>query len=424
MTSIHFPHSFTTDRSSRFSASSIDQDPVLANGTDSTADFIADVPPLAPSLTNRWSFVGFITWVIFGTFSAGEWLFGLASMMMGLAILAAIPILQFLTLGYMLETAGRMVRTGKFSSGFIGIRFAARAGGIVACSWLMLLPLRYLSDVAFTASIIDPEGRRAASLRLLVLVLTYLLGFHLVMAIARGGKIRYFLWPFNFVWVIKQIYRGNAYARARDATWERLVSLRLPYYFWLGLRGFAGTLFWLIFPVTLLALGHAPTPIAPIFGVIGAIWLGVMVLYLPILQTRFAAENRFRALFEWREARLVYGRAPWAISFALMLSLLFAIPLYLFKIEVLPAEALWLPSLFFILFIFPARYLMGFAISLAYKRPQKRHWFFRWTGRLPLLPAALFYVLFVFLSQYTSWNGIVSMYEQHAFLVPVPFSGN
>ena len=45
----------------------------------------------------------------------------------------------------------------------------------------------------------------------------------------------------------------------------------------------------------------------------------------------------------------------------------------------------------------------------------------RWTGRLPLLPVAGFYVLVVFFTQYTSWNGVWSLYEQHAFLVPVPF---
>ena len=59
----------------------------------------------------------------------------------------------------------------------------------------------------------------------------------------------------------------------------------------------------------------------------------------------------------------------------------------------------------------------------AAKRSGPRHWFFRWTGRLPLLPAALFYVLVVFFTQYTSWNGVWGLYEQHAFLVPVPFFG-
>jgi hypothetical protein len=67
--------------------------------------------------------------------------------------------------------------------------------------------------------------------------------------------------------------------------------------------------------------------------------------------------------------------------------------------------------------------LIGWALGRAQFRPTPRHWFFRWTARLPLVPAALFYVLIVFFTQYTSWNGIGSLYEQHIFLLPVPFVG-
>ncbi len=62
---------------------------------------------------------------------------------------------------------------------------------------------------------------------------------------------------------------------------------------------------------------------------------------------------------------------------------------------------------------------MGYAA----RRPAPRHWLLRWTARVPLLPMAAFYVLIVFFTQYTSWNGAWSLYEQHAFLVPVPFFG-
>ena len=50
-----------------------------------------------------------------------------------------------------------------------------------------------------------------------------------------------------------------------------------------------------------------------------------------------------------------------------------------------------------------------------------RHWIFRVLGRMAIVVAALFYVLVVFLAQYTSWGGASSLYEQHAFLLPVPF---
>ncbi|HKB02845.1 MAG TPA: hypothetical protein VKD90_11540, partial [Gemmataceae bacterium] len=55
-----------------------------------------------------------------------EWLFGFVSLIGGLAVLAAIPVLQFLSLGYLLEAGGRVARSGRFRDGFIGIRTAAR----------------------------------------------------------------------------------------------------------------------------------------------------------------------------------------------------------------------------------------------------------------------------------------------------------
>jgi hypothetical protein len=152
--------------------------------------------------------------------------------------------------------------------------------------------------------------------------------------------------------------------------------------------------------------------------------LALVLLYVPFLQIRFAVENRFRALFEWRMVRRHFAKAPYAFVFALFITLLFAIPLYLLKIETLPSEAAWLPSLFFIAFIFPARLLAGWAYGLAAHRPQPRHWFFRWTARMPLLPLTLLYCFIVFWTQYTSWNGVVSLYEQHAFLLPVPYLGS
>jgi hypothetical protein len=42
---------------------------------------------------------------------------------------------------------------------------------------------------------------------------------------------------------------------------------------------------------------------------------------------------------------------------------------------------------------------------------------------VPFVPVAGFYVLIVFFTQYTSWNGVGSLHEHHAFLVPVPFFG-
>jgi len=156
---------------------------------------------------------------------------------------------------------------------------------------------------------------------------------------------------------------------------------------------------------------------------LGELLLGIVVLYLPLLQMHYAAENRFRAMFEVRAVRQRLQRAPWAFAFALLIALAAAIPLYLVKIEMIPREAAWLPSLVFVMFIYPARLLAGWAFGRAARREKPRNWFFRWTGRLAMLPIALIDVVVVYFSQCTSWDGIYSLYEQHPFLLPAPFLG-
>lgn len=400
----------------------VDEPPTVLDAlpAEPKAEVPLDVLPASPSrlsaLTFTWHFLRYVH-------SIFEWLFGVVVLMIGLAVLAALPVLQFLSLGYLLEAGGRVARTGRLREGFIGVRLAARLGGLVLGCWLMLLPVRFIADLAYSAQIIDPDGHVAAAWRVGLFVLIVVTALHIGLSCARGGRLRYFFWPLSFNWVFLRVLRGGYYAEARDAVWDTALSLRLPYYFSLGFRGFVGALGWLVLPVTLLALGRLSGPLGTLVGFCGAVALALVLVYLPFLQMRLAMTNRLSAVFEIREVRRNFRSAPWAFAFSFVVTLLFALPLYLLKIEMVPREAAWLPSLVFIAFIFPARLLTGWAMSRAVHRETPRHWFFRWTGRLPFLPAALFYVLIVFFTQYTSWNGVWSLYEQHAFLVPVPFFG-
>ena len=85
--------------------------------------------------------------------------------------------------------------------------------------------------MAESAQIIDPGGRAAAGWRVGLLILIGVTFVHIVATCARGGKLRYFLWPFNVFWLVGRLRRGGYYAEARDAVWDMPVSLRLPYYF-------------------------------------------------------------------------------------------------------------------------------------------------------------------------------------------------
>jgi len=376
-----------------------------------------------------------------------EWPFGVATLIGGLALLAAVPLLGFLSLGYLLEAGGRLVRTDAerqrylyarkrnwlvrlFLGGwltlrdsFIGVRKAARVGGIVLGIAIMMLPLRFLSSMYLSAEIIEPGGAAARGWKFALIGLTVLMALRIGLALARGGRLRYFFWcTGNLVWLLRRLWRGGYYAEARDAVWDFVVALRLPYYWWLGFRGFVGGLIWLAIPVSLVALVHK----APLVGLVGGVWLALVLLCLPFLQMRLATENRFRACFELGAVLSRFGRAPWAFAFALFVTLLFSLPLYLLKIEAPRREDVWLwalLSLFFVVFIYPTRLVAGWAYARGGRREKPRNWFFAATGLLAMLPSAALYVFLVALTQYTSWEGVASLYEQHPFLLPVPFMG-
>jgi len=451
---------------------------LLAPLSPATEPVVADSPdePVAraPSARRPWpnTVRGWVEWTVAGVDSLVDWLFGAASLIVGLAVLSAIPPLFLLSLGYLLEVSGRIARTGHFTAGFVGVRKAAVVGRILFGSYIVLFPLRLTLSMAVDGRLIDPTSAATRNWAFAHSLLSIVLGIHVIVACARGAKLRHFLWPFPAPWklykvawwlvrlpwrVMRRVFSpvlrmlgwsksvpaasdvsettpiaaaerprwrreplrtfADFYRQSRDNVWDFVVSLRLPYYFWLGARGFAGTFLWLFIPVTLLAGGDS----RPVLAFLGAILLAWVVLYLPFLQIRFAAENRFKAIFEWRAVRQQFLRAPLAFWFGLTATLLFALPLYLAKIEMVPREIGSLLSLVFVLFIFPARLLTGWAYARSLRRETARHWLIRWPSRLAMVPVAAFYVLVVFFTPYLAWYGKVSLYEQHAFLVPVPF---
>ena len=350
-----------------------------------------------------------------------DWLFGLVSLLLGLAILSIVPLLNFLSLGYLIHASGRVAATGKLRHGFIGIRQASVLGSFFLGAWLVFLPIRIVSGLWKDAELVASGSPNARVWHLALLMLTGLAVIHVVWACLRGGRLRHFLWPAPLRFV--RWLRNPAGLQAiRNAVVDYVVGLRLPYYFWLGARGFAGAFLWLLIPVgTLILAAQMPAGKGgALFSFVGSVLLMLVALHLPFLQTHFALENRFRALFEVKVVRRMFQRAPVAFWLALFITLLFALPLYLLKIELPPREIAWLPSLLFVVFIFPARLLTGWAVSRALRREQPRHWFFRWTSRLALVPVVVAYALIVYLTQYLSWNGTLSLLEQHAFMVPAP----
>lgn len=444
----------------------VEPPPVRVVTAEVVEDALPQVVPSATRMPKSWP-----VYLWFQMCAALAWLFGLVSLLGFLATVAAIPVVQFVSLGYLLAASGRVARSGRLRDGFIDIDKFARIGSLVAGTWLVLLPVRFLAQMAYEAFLIDAGSLNARVWRVAILLLTILTLAHIAMAWYCGGKLRHFFWPmlapFQFgtrillgrivgplarpvltaispnlvddlyarhplatwfppamLWAGLSEGVGHMYAESRDAVWEFVVGLHLPGYFWLGLRGFVGALAWLFLPVVMLMAGTTiPNGGGVLIGWLGAALLAFVLLYLPFLQTHFACQNRLRAMFEWRAVRAQFRRAPLAFWFALLVTLLFALPLYLLKIEATPREVTWLPSLVFVVFIYPARLLTGWAVGRAVHRQQERWFVTRWGARLAAVPVVAAYVFLVFFTQYISWYGPASLFEQHAFLLPVPFFG-
>jgi len=355
--------------------------------------------------------------------AAFEWVFGMVTIVVGLAVLAAIPVLNFLSLGYLLRVSGKVAASGRLRDGFIGVRKAARAGSLIVGTWIVLLFARFVSGLWQDAELIAPDSGTASGFGIAVVVVTVLTVIHIVWAWVRGGRLRSFFWPAPIA-LIRRVRNPGRFEDYREAVLGYLESLRLPYYFWLGARGFGGGLCWLLPPVGILILAsHLPQGGGVVLSLLGGLLLFMVVLYLPFLQVNFVLQDRLTAMFEWREVRRMFCRAPISFWFALFITLLFALPLYLLKVELTAKEIAWLPGLVFVLFIFPARMLTGWAVSRARRREKDSFFLFRWVMRVLELPVVGFYVLFVYLSQFYSWDGVYSLLEQHAFMVPAPLMG-
>ncbi|QDV70809.1 hypothetical protein Poly24_45410 [Rosistilla carotiformis] len=352
--------------------------------------------------------------------------FQTASLIILLALLSALPVLQLIALGYLLEVSGRVARSGRLRDGLFLLDQAGRIGIAVVAILILTLPIRLVATWAQAAQWVDPGGRAAAVLPVFGTALVILIAAHLGWVWFRGGRLRSYFWP-RPIRFLKQVWRPATWIEARDRLWDFVASMQLGQLFWLGTRGILATLVWLLIPASILigTTRDGQTGVAALVGIIGFISMAIVLLYLPFLQARFAAENRWRAMFEVRPIREAFRASPVFFWLGLTLTLLFAVPLYLLKIEATPQEVVWLPCIVMVAFMLPARLFTGLAVGRGQRRtPGATRWHktLRIGVRLLCLPIIFGYLGIVFLSAFTSWDGLATWFQQHALLIPVPFN--
>lgn len=353
-----------------------------------------------------------------------EFVFGLVSLFALLALLAAIPVANVLALGYMLDAEGRVARSGRLRSGMPLLPLAPKLGGIAFGTWIWCWVVQLAADAASDAQLIAPASPAANAWRIGVRILTVCVTVHIVLAIARGGRLRLFFWPtpLNGIWLYRELRRGGYTERAGQWVAAFVSSLRLRHHFWLGLRGFAGAMAWLFVPTVLFAaLQDTSKPGQVLITILGGLALVCTLSWVPFLQARFAARQEWRSLFELRAIRAMYERAPIAFLLTTVVIYALALPLYLFKLFETPQDMRWLLTPIFVVTIYPARLLTGWAYSYA-ERKQRRGWLIvRVLCLALLLPLLGLYVFLLFFTPAVGAAGRAVLFQHHALLLPWPF---
>ncbi|SFI77236.1 DUF4013 domain-containing protein [Planctomicrobium piriforme] len=353
-------------------------------------------------------------------------LFGLASLLFLLAVIAAIPGVNFLALGYLLDVEGRLGRSGRFRDGFPLLRDAPRIGSLALGIYLWLLPLRLISGIAADAHLIDPGGRSDVFAHLALNIAWGVITIHLILALARGGSLPTFFRPLkNALWLRRQLASGRYLSDASQHVRSFLARLKIRQNFWLGVRGFGVAFIWLALPTALYAAVRRPEGGSVLVMLIGGVCLTVVLSWAPFLQARFATENRFRSGLQLREVRTLWRYAPWSWALATVIVYALALPLYLFKAFLLPPDAMWPITLIFVASIYPTRVMTGWAYHRACARKEAGkkpvYWLFRGLCSLLLMSVLGFYVFLLYFTQFISEAGRAVLFQHHALLLPVPF---
>lgn len=361
-------------------------------------------------------------------FKVGYWilevLFGIVSLFALLAFLAAIPVVNFLALGYMLEAEGRVARTGKLRYAMPLLALAPNLGGIAFGVWFWCWIVRLVADAAGDAELIAPGSRVALGWQIALTVIATGVAIHIMLAIARGGRLRLFFRPthLNGLWLVRQLMRGDHGDVAAAAVRGFFGALQIKHHFWLGVRGFFGAFVWLFIPTVLFgALQDTSKPGQAIITILGGASLVCVLSWLPFLQAHFAAEQRIRAMFQLTYIRALYRRTPIVFLLSVVVMYALALPLYIFKLFETPQDMRWLLTPLFIISIYPARIFVGWAYSRARKKERKTWLILRLLSNIVIWPLLGFYVFLLFFTPAVGAAGRAVLFQHHALLLPWPF---
>lgn len=353
---------------------------------------------------------------------------GLVCLVLALSVLAAVPGLNLLALGYLVDAQRRIAVSGRLRDGVPLLELSPRLGVICSFVLLFLLPIRILATQTNAALIIRSGSPVTSDGMLLTLrVLQWLVLLHVLLSIARGGSVTSFLTPHqNLRWLVSLLQHSEERAQLSRRIRGVLQILQPRRHWLLGFRAAVGAFCWLLIPTGLLVMFSEPGRIngrAGLLSLAGGLLMMPVAAWLPMLQVHQGVTGRFRSIFSIAAARRVIRHAPfsWLITTVLLLYVM-SFPLYLTKIRLLPTDAFLILTPFFITLTYPTRALVAWAYHRGHRLPHPAAAIWRWTARILMLPLLAGYSLILFLTPTVSELGRAAPLENHAFLSPIPYA--
>lgn len=356
---------------------------------------------------------------------------GLLSLVILLAMTAALPVMNLVALGYLMEIQQRVARTGKLRSAFYLLPAARRLVGIVLGVTLWLLPIQFLAGAARDSWLLAPGSTGTWLWTAGLAGSSLLITAHLLLALACGGGWWRFVRPISNVRRLRASSNDREHWRdAHKAIYEFAAAFRIPHLFRLGVLGYAAVYVWLGVPALLFTMLDDPTSRWQI-GVFmtGCVAMTLTFLWMPSLLAHVASEGRWRAILEFKTVHKLAGQTPfcWALATAALFATSVLPMLYtaLLKNRLPPHDDRWDLMIVFIATVVPARVFVGWVYHRATQKPRSSiSWPWRiWQGAngVALCFGVGWYVYFLQLAQTGGELGQRAVWEFQALLLPLPF---
>ncbi len=112
-----------------------------------------------------------------------------------LAVVAVVPLIQLVSLGYLLRAAANLSSGQPWRTALPGVRLAGRLVTFAMLTALLWLPVLLVTDLSYSVQLLRPGTAQAAAWRVAAFIVASVWLMWVAWAAMRGGRWWHVLWP-------------------------------------------------------------------------------------------------------------------------------------------------------------------------------------------------------------------------------------